>query len=291
VFKNPVEFYKEPENLNYVRGFDLDIAILLSNYFYDVLGVKPHWVVIESAENRIPFLQEDKVDLVLRSFSITDERKKEIDFSDPYFLNPGLIILCSKDKNYTEYKDLENKKVVVLGKTTAEMFALKYINDVQIIPVENDDFALKFLYENKADAFINDQVICKYYADLSNNKLKITSNSFLDPSSQMDYYGIGVQQDRTELLLFVNRFIKKIQTEGTYGTIYKKWFEYGQGDSFSHFKNKFLRVTLEDGSTFEGVVSADTKDYIGLCNLFNGQNSFFMKRGIRKFEVISAQSR
>jgi putative glutamine transport system substrate-binding protein len=80
---------------NQVEGFDPDLARELARaLFGDETKVRFDEAV---SRNRIPFLQEDKVDVILSTMTITDERKQEIDFSKPYYL-AGQSILVSKGR-------------------------------------------------------------------------------------------------------------------------------------------------------------------------------------------------
>src|SRR5207244_965866 len=74
-----------------VEGFDVDLA----NIIADRLGVKAEFTEAATA-NRIPFLQQDKVDIVVATLTITDERKQQIDFSHVYYV-AGQSLLVKKD--------------------------------------------------------------------------------------------------------------------------------------------------------------------------------------------------
>src|SRR5689334_15345971 len=91
-FDVPTFGAKNPTN-NEVEGFDVDIARELAKV---LLGDASKIELVEAiSSNRIPFLQEDKVDLVISTMTINEARKKEIDFSDPYYL-AGQSILVPK---------------------------------------------------------------------------------------------------------------------------------------------------------------------------------------------------
>ena len=89
------------------KGFDIDLAKALAGELFgkeealELVGVTP--------ANRISFLKEGKVDVLIANMTITDSRKKLIDFSNPYFLS-GHLILVLKNSKVTRYQDLAGKK-------------------------------------------------------------------------------------------------------------------------------------------------------------------------------------
>ena len=95
-----------------VEGFDVDMGTMIA----DELGVEPKFVEAIS-DNRIPFLQDGTVDLILSTMTITTDRAVEIDFSRPYFVAHGRI-LVPEGPDIQGIEDLSGKKVYTgLGST------------------------------------------------------------------------------------------------------------------------------------------------------------------------------
>src|ERR687897_1861941 len=113
-FDVPPFGFKNPQT-GEVEGFDVD----LGNAIADKLGVEPKFIEAIS-DNRIPFLQDGTVDLILSTMTITGERAQEIGFSEPYYIARGRI-LVPQDSDIAGIDDLANKKVcTALGSTYEE---------------------------------------------------------------------------------------------------------------------------------------------------------------------------
>ena len=106
--------FKNPHN-NEIEGFDIDFGKAVAKE----LGVEPKFVEAIS-DNRIPFIKDGKVDLVLSTMTINEERAQEIGFTDPYFIARGRI-LTEKGTDIKGVADLAGKKVcTALGSTYEE---------------------------------------------------------------------------------------------------------------------------------------------------------------------------
>src|SRR5262245_7211625 len=102
---------------NQVEGFDPDLARELAKA---ILGDPTKVDLVEAiSRNRIPFLQEDKVDVVLSTMTITDERRQEIDFSEPYYM-AGQSILVKKGSPIKSVDDLNGRTVASAQGSTSE---------------------------------------------------------------------------------------------------------------------------------------------------------------------------
>ena len=95
--------FKNPQN-DEIEGFDVDFGKAIA----DKLGVEPKFVEAIS-DNRIPFLQDGTVDLVLSTMTINAERAQEIEFSEPYYIARGRI-LVPQDSDITGVDDLAGKQ-------------------------------------------------------------------------------------------------------------------------------------------------------------------------------------
>ena len=96
------------------KGFDIDLAKALAR---ELFGKEEALELVDvTPANRISFLKEGKVDVLIANMTITDSRKKVIDFSNPYFLS-GHLILVRKDSKVTRYQDLAGKKIATLRKS------------------------------------------------------------------------------------------------------------------------------------------------------------------------------
>ncbi|HVF52940.1 MAG TPA: transporter substrate-binding domain-containing protein, partial [Actinomycetota bacterium] len=103
--------FKDPQS-DEIRGFDVDMGTQIA----EALGVEPKFVEAIS-DNRIPFLKDGTVDLILSTMTITTDREYEIDFSNPYFIAHGRILVPG-DSDIAGVEDLAGKKVcTAIGST------------------------------------------------------------------------------------------------------------------------------------------------------------------------------
>ncbi|QUS36766.1 transporter substrate-binding domain-containing protein [Falsirhodobacter algicola] len=107
-------------------GSDVETAQLLA----EDLGVKLQLVPVSGA-NRVPFLLSNKVDVVIASFSITDERRKVIDYSRPYGVIP-VVISAPEGEAITEAQDLAGKAIAVARGTTADIELTRLVKDTGV---------------------------------------------------------------------------------------------------------------------------------------------------------------
>ncbi len=167
----------------------------------------------------IPGLQTRNIDAALAGITIRDDRKKVIDFSDPYY-ESGLAILVNKDNTgIKSAKDLEGKNVAVkIGTATVDYLKANVPNaKLKLFP--NIDNAFLELATGRVDAVVHDTPNLQYFAKTGGQgKVKVVGSL-----KSGDFYGIGFPKD-SELVPVVNKALKAIQDNGTYDALYTKWF-------------------------------------------------------------------
>jgi len=204
----PFEF-KEGDK---VVGFDVDIATEIAKRLNVKLDVVPtKWDVILSR------LISDKYDIIMSAMPITPERSKEISFSDPYIDSDQSIAVKIGSPIKTE-ADLKDKVIGVWIDTPGQMTAEKMTGLKEIREFDNIQLAFEALETGSIDAIINYYPINSYMSKKSGKTVvvqKIITN---------EKYGIGVKKDNSQLRLAINNELRKLKEDGTYNTIYKKWF-------------------------------------------------------------------
>lgn len=204
----PFEF-KEGDK---VVGFDVDIATEIAKRLNVKLDVVPtKWDVIISR------LISDKYDIIMSAMPITPERSKEISFSDPYIDSDQSIAVKIGSPIKTE-ADLKDKVIGVWIDTPGQMTAEKMTGLKEIREFDNIQLAFEALETGSIDAIINYYPINSYMSKKSGKTVvvqKIITN---------EKYGIGVKKDNSQLRLAINNELRKLKEDGTYNTIYKKWF-------------------------------------------------------------------
>ncbi|GAB4548437.1 MAG: hypothetical protein OHK0023_11550 [Anaerolineae bacterium] len=210
--------YPPFENVNtetgQIEGFDIDLL----NAIGEKAGFNPQY-------NNVPFdpifinLAAGQYDIVISASTITEERSKTVAFSNPYFA-AGQVIATRKDDASTLNTPaaLAGKTVgVQLGTTGAE--AAKGINGVTVREYQTLPEAMTALSNRDVDAVIGDNVTV---LTIILNQPELNLAQAGDPFT-VEYYGIAVRQECTELLKAINDGLQAIIEDGTYQTIYEKY--------------------------------------------------------------------
>lgn len=286
----PPEEGLKRSDLPYYMGFDLELALRISEVLRAEKGVTTEWVHVPRTDQRIPFLEEGKADLVIRTFSITPKRQEVIGFSNPYFENPGLTVVVGSDvQGVAGYKDLVGRKVIVTGKSTAEFFVLKNIPKVKILPVANDQYAIDYLIKGKADAYVQDFSMCLYHVSRFPS-LRLAGEPFTADGKE-DLYGIGMPKGSAELKNFIDGILARLEKDGTLKALYDKW--YG-----TRLANARKMVPLIGGTflinlgdeKMVGTVEEKRGDFY-LVKLDNGDHLFIPPSSIRYMKVVSPEKK
>lgn len=167
----------------------------------------------------IPGLQSGQLDVGIAGMTIKPERAKVVDFSDGYY-TAGLIILVNSDnKDITDVAGLKGKVVATkLGTTSVDFVkANTQTKETKLFP--NNDAMFMELMSGGADAVIFDSpVVSDFVRKAGQGKVKIVG-----PVYQGQAYGMGFPKGST-LVPEVNKALKTLRENGTYRTLYVKWF-------------------------------------------------------------------
>ncbi len=198
------------------KGFDVDIAKAIAKELFGKEDAV-EFVAVTSG-NRIAFLTTNKIDIILASMTITEERKKVIDYSIPYFMS-GHLILVHKDSKITKYQDLAGKKVATTQGSTGDIVIGELVPTAERIKFQHNSESLQALKDRRVEAFVQDDVLL---IDLQkrNPELKIVGWPPFRPAP----YGLGVRKGDKEWLDFVDATITKLKKSGEYQKLWDKWF-------------------------------------------------------------------
>ncbi|MGE5380671.1 MAG: basic amino acid ABC transporter substrate-binding protein [Methylocystaceae bacterium] len=198
-------------------GFDMDLI----NAIAEAGGFK---VKIQSQgfDGLIPALQTGNIDIIASGMTITEERKKSIDFSDPY-IDAGLMIAVPADNTtITKPEDLKGKTIGVQIGTTGADFAAnlqKQYPDIKIKTFNTVDLIFADMANKGCDAVINDKPVSADYIKKGHPEVKLVGEVMTG-----EQYGFAVKKGNAELLAKVNDGLKKVKASGKYDEIYKKYF-------------------------------------------------------------------
>lgn len=198
-------------------GVSVDLAKALGKYLQRPVEIENiNW------DGLIPSLQTKKVDVVISSMTITDERKNVVDFSVPY-AHSYLALLINNNSDVNNIDDLnqEDKVVAVKKGSTGYIYANKYLTKAKINAFSSENVCVTEVTQEKADAFIYDQLTI-YRQNQSNNK---TTKAILIPFQDSENWGMAVNKGNSELLNKVNDFIKEYKAKGGFNNLTNKYME------------------------------------------------------------------
>jgi glutamate transport system substrate-binding protein len=208
----PLLSQQDPTDPSKVNGFDADLAKLLATY---IIGKPNVEIVPPASETREAMLQNDTVDVVFNTYTITEERAKQVDFAGPYFESGLSVAVKSDNKDIKSYKDLDGKNVIVGANTPAVTEVPKIAPKATITAFGTDPAAVQALIQGRGDAYVQDYTLLASDA-ASEKQIKVVGQPFTK-----EPYGIGLKHGDDDFKKFVNDWLKNIQKGGQWGKAWK----------------------------------------------------------------------
>ncbi len=209
-FDVPPFGFKNPQT-NEVEGFDVDMG----RFIAEELGVEPKFIEAIS-DNRIPFLERGTVDLILSTMTINAERDMEIDFSEPYYIARGRI-LVPQGSDIKGLEDLAGKGVCTALGSTYEETIREEAPDADLKLVDTYSECLELLQNEAIDAISTDDVILTGMI-IQDDTLEMVG----DPLTT-EPYGVGIKDGDTQLKEFVDGVLQNVEEDGRWEETYQKW--------------------------------------------------------------------
>ncbi|MDR6972629.1 glutamate ABC transporter substrate-binding protein [Leifsonia shinshuensis] len=208
----PLLSQQDPTDPSKVNGFDAELAKLLATY---ILGKPNVEIVPPASETREAMLQNDTVDVVFNTYTITEERAKQVDFAGPYFESGLAVAVKSDNKDISSYKDLDGKTVIVGANTPAVTEVPKIAPKATVTAFGTDPAAVQALIQGRGDAYVQDYTLLASDA-ASEKQIKVVGQPFTK-----EPYGIGLKHGDDDFKKFVNDWLKTIQKGGQWGKAWK----------------------------------------------------------------------
>jgi polar amino acid transport system substrate-binding protein len=177
----------------------------------------------------IPALTTKKIDAIVSSMSITDERKKTIDFSDKYYNTPTAIIGPKDQKFGATPDDLKGKVIGVQVSTVHAVYAKKHFTGAQEIKeYQTQDEANNDLAAGRIDAVQADSIALGEFLKTDQGKACCDLKGMVAPDDEVlgPGVGAGIRKEDTALKEKFNAGIKAIRANGKYDEISKKYFDF-----------------------------------------------------------------
>lgn len=201
-------------------GFDIDLATEV----FKRIGLEVKFQPIEWAMKETE-LNSGNIDIIWNGYSINNERKEKVSFTDAYLENKQIIITLA-DSNINSKADLKDKKVAVqngsstLDAINKEPSLVESFQGGEPILFDTNHEAFMDLEAERVDAVVSDEVLARYYIKQKNSE----GYKILDEDFGEEEYGIGIRKGDKKLLNMINDALKDIESDGTYDELYKKWF-------------------------------------------------------------------
>jgi polar amino acid transport system substrate-binding protein len=199
-----------------VQGFDVSLIDLVAKD----LGVKQTFVDTPFENFKTgAFLNSGRCDLAAAGMTITPERKKYVDFSDPYF-NATQAVLVDKKSGLTSLADVKTKKkkLGTQAQTTGEDYAHR--KGFDSTSFESSDALLNGLRTGQVQAVIIDYPVVQGWLK---DKANAAAFKMVDNLSTGEQYGFTVKKGNTKLLAAINKAIAGAKADGTYKKLYEQW--------------------------------------------------------------------
>ena len=183
------------------------------------------WVPI-AWDGIIPALTAKKIDAIFGSMSITDERKKTINFSDKYYNTPAALI-APKGTSIESIDDLKGKKIAVQVSSTHSNYVEKYLSDGTDIKIYQDfNDHNQDLFAGRVDAVVADSLALAPFLESAEGSCCEVKMQLNDEEVFGIGVGAGIRKEDDELLAKFNAAIEQIRADGTYDEIAKKYFDF-----------------------------------------------------------------
>lgn len=206
------------------KGFDVEIAKIIAGD----LGIAPDdikWVKTTS-DHREEYIKQGKIDMAVATYTINDERRKQVSFAGPYY-NAGQDIMVMKDNNKIKgpksLKSIDGKVCSVKGSTSAENLR-DYVNDDKLVLFDAYQKCANAMRTGQVKAVSTDNaillgLISKDQKKAGNGKghFKLVGNTFSD-----EPYGVGIKKGDVQFCKFIDKSLKKAAKDGSYKAAWKK---------------------------------------------------------------------
>jgi len=215
--------FSEVDKDGALKGFDIDIAKALCD------EMKAQCTLVQQDfDGMIPSLQARKLDAIIASMSITEERKKAVDFSDKYYQTPARLVARAGSTLAASAAGLKGRKIGVQRSTIHDRFATDTFRESEIVRYTKQDDVFLDLGSGRLDACLVDMVAA------ATGFLKTPQGrgfAFIGPVfNDVKYFGIGagvaVRKTDTGLRDKFNAAIKAIRANGTYRKLQDRYFDF-----------------------------------------------------------------
>ena len=191
-------------------GFDVDVA----KYIAKSLGYSEDQIIWKEApsKQREAMLQNGDVDMILATYSITDDRKRVVSFAGPYFVAGQDLLIRKDETGINGPQDLNGKRLCsVTGSTSAVTVKEQFASKVQLMEQPGYAECATALLSGIVDAVTTDDIILAGLASASRGRLRVVGKPFT-----VERYGVGIKKGDTKLASQINNAITEMIQDGSW---------------------------------------------------------------------------
>lgn len=202
--------YRDGEN---IVGFDIELVNEIAKLINVEIEIKDM-----AFDGLLPALQQKKIDLIIAGMTATEERKKNVNFSESYYKSQQAIVVNNDENGINNFDNLNGKEVgVVLGYTGD--IIVSELPDVKVQRYNATSEAIIGLKAKKVQAVVLDYEPAKNYS-AQNPELKL-----IETDSESEEYAIAIRKEDTQLLDDINKALATLKENGTYDNLLNKYFK------------------------------------------------------------------
>ncbi|GAC1603756.1 MAG: glutamate ABC transporter substrate-binding protein [Pseudarthrobacter sp.] len=195
-----------------VAGFDAGLSQLLAKY---IIGEPEESLFQVTVDTRETLLQNNSVDVIFATYSITAKRAEKVDFAGPYYESKSAILVKADNTSIKSVPDLAGKTVATQSASTGVTLLKEVAPQANVQTFDDNPKCLAAVQQGRVEAYVIDQSILLSDA-AKNMDLKIVGETF----GNSDKYGIGLHKG-TDGLAFVNAWLKLVESDGSWDALWK----------------------------------------------------------------------
>ena len=212
----------KPFNYESLDGDATGFEVELGKAVAKEMGLKPKPVFTQDFGALIEEVNSDRLDAIMGSMAITEERAESVDFSEPYYRSGRVIYVHNDTDDIDTVEDLEGKNVGVVASSTYESVVLDYVSEDDLSTYQSDNVALEDLSAgtDRLDAVVTDKFVGMLQIDENDLDIHPVGDRLFD-----EEIGAAVKKDNDDMLDEINRALQVVIDDGTYEELSEKWFD------------------------------------------------------------------
>lgn len=210
-----------PFNYEDLDGNETGFEVELGKAIAEEMGLEPNPVFTQDFGALMEEVNTDRIDIIMGSLTITDERAEVVDFSDPYYTSGPVFYVHNDTDDIETWDDLDSREVGVIASSVYEDTVLEHIPEDQLSTYQSDTVALQDLSAgtDRLHMVLTDYIVGLVQIDESDLDIKPVGDLLFE-----EKIGAAVRKGNQELLDEFNRALAAVIEDGTYEELSMEWF-------------------------------------------------------------------